>query len=318
MAEVFRAKAEGIAGFEKPVALKRIKPALAREPRFVHWFVNEARIAASLSHRNVVQVFDFGRAEGELYLAMELIDGVDLGAAIRAARARGTPPSVALACQILADVAVGLDYAHGRCDAGGRTLGIVHADVSPRNVMVAFEGYVKLLDFGIGRARFTAAPEEGRLCGTPQYMAPERARLEPPTPAADVFALAALAWELFAGMRLFEGSSVGDVLAAVRRAQVPPIESINPSVPDGLGAILARALDRDPARRPTAADLGAAFAAARRAVDPAATAVAVRTWLEQVYFDPGEPAVADLTEPTTAVASPRARAAATARRAHPK
>ena len=122
MAEIYKAKTVGIAGFEKILALKRILPTFAREARFIRSFIDEARIAVTLNHRNIVQVFDFGKADGELYLAMELIEGVDLKSALESAREAnlGTPPAVA--CCILADVAAGLDYAHRKADAEGRPL----------------------------------------------------------------------------------------------------------------------------------------------------------------------------------------------------
>src|SRR5688572_6759547 len=152
MAEIYRVKTVGIAGFEKVQALKRILPAFASEARFIRSFIDEARIAVSLNHRNIVQVFDFGKAAGELYLSMELIVGVDLRSAIRDAAAAGASLPIALSCYIMAEVASGLDYAHRKRDAQRRPLAIVHCDVSPHNVMLSREGFVKILDFGVARA----------------------------------------------------------------------------------------------------------------------------------------------------------------------
>src|SRR5262245_21084805 len=157
MAEVYKVKTVGIAGFEKVQALKRILPASAREPRFIRSFIDEARIAVELNHRNIVQVFDFGKADGELYLAMELIEGLDLRTATATAGSRGVALPVPLACYVVAEVAAGLDYAHRKADGHGQPLGIVHCDVSPANVMLSFEGYVKILDFGVARASFASA-----------------------------------------------------------------------------------------------------------------------------------------------------------------
>src|SRR5262245_9406111 len=234
MAEIYRAKSIGIAGFEKILALKRISPHFAREPRFIRSFIDEARIAVTLNHRNIVQVFDFGKADGELYLAMELIEGVDLRSALVAAEEARVKLPPAVACYILADVAAGLDYAHHKADAEGRPLGIVHCDVSPQNVMLSFEGFVKILDFGVSRARFANPPREKRLRGKPRYMAPEQTRGETPTSAADVFALGILSWELLTGLPLFEGSDLGQVLRAVRKADAPPVSRLNPDVPEPL------------------------------------------------------------------------------------
>src|SRR5262250_327636 len=141
MAEVYKVKTVGIAGFEKVQALKRILPHSAREGRFIRSFIDEARIAVELNHRNIVQVFDFGKADGELYLAMELIEGKDLRTALTLARARSVPIATAVACYVITEVGAGLDYAHRKTDGHGRPLGIVHCDVSPANVMLSAEGY---------------------------------------------------------------------------------------------------------------------------------------------------------------------------------
>ncbi|MGE5186707.1 MAG: serine/threonine protein kinase, partial [Acidobacteriota bacterium] len=152
MAEVYKVKTIGIAGFEKVQALKRIQPAVARDPRFIRSFIDEARIAVELNHRNIVQVFDFGKASGELYLAMELIDGRDLKSALAEAEARGMAAPMPVAAYVIAEIAAGLDYAHRKTDLQGEPLHIVHCDVSPANVMLGSEGFVKILDFGVARA----------------------------------------------------------------------------------------------------------------------------------------------------------------------
>jgi serine/threonine protein kinase/tetratricopeptide (TPR) repeat protein len=255
MAEVYKVKTVGIAGFEKIQALKRILPAAAREGRFIRSFVDEARIAVELNHRNIVQVFDFGKADGELYLAMELIEGKDLRTALALAEARSVPLPVATACYVLAEVGAGLDYAHRKADGTGRPLGIVHCDVSPANVMLSDDGYVKILDFGVARASFASALEQRRLRGKPRYMAPEQTRGEVPTPATDVFALGIVAWECLTGLPLFDGADLKSILAAVRRADAPRVDRLNPEVPAALALAVATALAPDPAARGSAADL---------------------------------------------------------------
>src|SRR6476619_3162393 len=163
MAEVYKVKTVGIAVFEKIQALKRILPSSAREPRFIRSFVDEARIAVELTHRNIVQVFDFGKADGELFMAMELIEGRDLRTAMAQATARDLEVPIPVAAYIISETAAGLDYAHRKADGYGQPLGIVHCDVSPSNVMLSAEGYVKILDFGIARATFSLALERSRL-----------------------------------------------------------------------------------------------------------------------------------------------------------
>jgi len=259
MAEVYKVKTVGIAGFEKVQALKRILPGSAREGRFIRSFIDEARIAVELTHRNIVQVFDFGKADGELFLAMELIEGKDLRTTMSQAVARDLLPPIPVSAYIIAEVAAGLDYAHRKTDGYGGPLGIVHCDVSPSNVMLSTDGYVKILDFGIARATFASALERRRLRGKPRYMAPEQTLGEPPTPAADVFALGIIAWELFTGLPLFRGPNIKAILEAVRTTDPPPVDRINPAVPREIAAAIAMALSRDPAGRGTAADLASAL-----------------------------------------------------------
>src|SRR5258706_5092216 len=231
MAEVYKVKTIGIAGFEKIQALKRILPHQAREGRFIRSFIDEARIAVELNHRNIVQVFDFGKADGELYLAMELIEGTDLRSAMTRVQNHRVRLPVAIASYVISEVAAGLDYAHRKSDGFGRSLGIVHCDVSPSNVMLSTDGYVKILDFGIARASFASALERRRLRGKPRYMAPEQTFGEAPTAAADVFALGIIAWELFTGLPLYRGPDLRSILEAVRRTTPQRIDELEPNVP---------------------------------------------------------------------------------------
>jgi serine/threonine protein kinase/tetratricopeptide (TPR) repeat protein len=260
MAEVYKVKTIGIAGFEKIQALKRILPRQAREPRFIRSFIDEARIAVELTHRNIVQVFDFGKADGELFLAMELIEGKDLRSTMTQAVTRDLLPSVPIAAYIISEVAAGLDYAHRKADGHGGSLGIVHCDVSPSNVMLSGEGDIKILDFGIARATFASALERRRLRGKPRYMAPEQTIGETPTAASDVFALGIISWELLTGLPLYRGTDLKAILDAVRRTHPPRCDQINPAVPSEIADAVATALSREPAQRGTAADLAAACA----------------------------------------------------------
>jgi len=280
MAEVYKVKTVGLAGFEKVQALKRILPGAARDARFIRGFIDEARIAVELNHRNIVQVFDFGKASGELYLAMELIEGKDLRSALTEAADRGVGLPMPIAAHVIAEIAAGLDYAHRKTDLQGMPLGIVHCDVSPANVMLSYEGFVKILDFGVARASFGASGGEAekRLRGKPRYMSPEQTRGETPGPEADVFALGVVAWELLAGRPLFEGHDLPSILAAVRRAEAPPIDHVNVAVPPALAAAIMRALSADAERRGSAADLAVA---ATRAADGAG-ARALAGWLSHV------------------------------------
>jgi serine/threonine protein kinase/tetratricopeptide (TPR) repeat protein len=282
MAEVYKVKTVGIAGFEKIQALKRILPHSAREPRFIRSFVDEARIAVELTHRNIVQVFDFGKADGELFMAMELIEGRDLRAAMAQSTARDLLVPIPVAAYIISETAAGLDYAHRKADGYGTPLNIVHCDVSPSNVMLSTEGYVKILDFGIARASFASALERRRLRGKPRYMAPEQTVGEPPTAAADVFALGILAWELFTGLPLYRGHDLKSILEAVRRTTPPRIDRMNPHVPKEVVDAVEVALSREPGQRGTAADLVQALA--RTAMQGGARMLA--GWLDELDARP--------------------------------
>ncbi|HLL21844.1 MAG TPA: serine/threonine-protein kinase, partial [Kofleriaceae bacterium] len=301
MAEVYKVKTVGIAGFEKVQALKRILPHSAREGRFIRSFIDEARIAVELTHRNIVQVFDFGKADGELFLAMELIEGKDLRTALLDAEERGLPPPTAVSAYVISEVAAGLDYAHHRTNDYGDALNIVHCDVSPSNVMLSTDGYVKILDFGIARATFTSALERRRLRGKPRYMAPEQTYGEPPTAAADVFALGIVAWELFTGLPLYRGPDLKSILEAVRRTVPARIDQHDPRVPAEIVNAIARALSREPADRGSAADL--ATACARTALGGGARALAA--WLAELEARPSRPSMPWQSEVTSiSVAEP--------------
>ena len=282
MAEVYKVKTVGIAGFEKIQALKRILPNSAREGRFIRSFIDEARIAVELTHRNIVQVFDFGKADGELFLAMELIEGKDLRTAMGLAVSHELMPSIPVAAYIVSEAAAGLDYAHRKTDGYGGSLGIVHCDVSPSNVMLSTDGYVKILDFGIARASFASALERRRLRGKPRYMAPEQTLGEPPTAAADVFALGIIAWELFTGLPLYRGPNIKAILEAVRSTHPPRIDRLNDKVPKEIADAVEIALSREPAQRGTAADL--TQACTRSAM--AAGARAIASWLAELDARP--------------------------------
>ncbi|HSR96675.1 MAG TPA: protein kinase, partial [Kofleriaceae bacterium] len=290
MAEVYKVKTVGIAGFEKVQALKRILPRQAREGRFIRSFIDEARIAVELTHRNIVQVFDFGKADGELFLAMELIEGKDLRTVMAQAVSRDALPPVPIAAYIISEVASGLDYAHRKADGYGGSLGIVHCDVSPSNVMLSTEGDIKILDFGIARATFASALERRRLRGKPRYMAPEQTIGETPSAASDVFALGIIAWELLTGRPLYRGNDLKAILDAVRRTDPPRIDRIVPagaSVPREIVDAVATALSREPPQRGTAADLAAACA--RTAMQAGSRALA--RWLANLESRPSRTAI---------------------------
>lgn len=257
MGEVFLARVEGPEGFEKRLALKRIAPALADDPRFRQRFAAEARLAAILEHPNVVQVYEFVEEAGALWLVMEYVDGGSLRAVLRRASEAGRPVPWPLFARIGADACAGLAYAHGLADGSGKRLGLVHRDVSPENLLLSRTGAVKLADFGLARAaRGLSATRPGVLTGKPRYAAPERFEGREADDRADVFSLAATLYELFTGRPAFDGDDDAAVMHAVLAADAPDLASLRPDGPADLAPLLRWALARDPAARPTAEALG--------------------------------------------------------------
>ena len=251
MAEVFKAKSHGVEGFEKVLVIKRILPELSSNPDFVEMFINEAKIAVTLSHANVVQVFDLGRADDTYFIAMEYVAGSDLATVLRRARKYDKPLPVPLAVYLISEVAKGLDYAHRRRDSDLQPLHIVHRDVSPQNVMVSYEGEVKLTDFGIAKAR--GSVEEGTAAGVLKgkyaYMAPEQARGREVDARTDLFSLGTVLYECLAGRSPFLAASTYDTLQRVRSGESKPLSEVSDEVPEELSAIVSRAMSPDPAER---------------------------------------------------------------------
>ncbi len=242
MAEVWRARARGAAGFEKTVVVKRVLPTLAARPGFAELLIREAKIAARLSHPNIVQIFDLGEADGTYFIAMEYVHGTDLSRALTH-RSSSEHLSLALRIWIVAEATRALDHAHRRKGDDGRPLQIVHRDVSPQNVLLAHEGVVKVADFGIARADEVGLGrgEDPRvLRGKYAYMSPEQARGESLDRRSDVFALGVVLFEVMTGQRLFRAKSSQETLALVRAGQVPPLDAAG--VPRELVPTLARAL----------------------------------------------------------------------------
>src|SRR5512142_1162948 len=287
MADVWRAEVTGPEGVVKEVALKLVRGEHARDGAFVRMFVEEARLAAKLGHANVVQVYELYEVDGRYAIAMELVRGRHLGQVMERARERGVRLGVPRIVQVGADVARALAYAHRLTDAG-RPLGIVHRDVSPHNVLVSFEGEVKLADFGIARAMNQAGlTEPGTVKGKFAYMAPEQARSAPLDGRADVFSLGVILWELCTGRRLFARDSDAEMLAAVVAPDpIAPPSSWNESVPPELDAIVIGALSRDPAGRTASADeLATALAAMRLRLASAPEDLDLRSLLARLWPD---------------------------------
>lgn len=242
MAEIFLASAVGPEGFAKDVVIKVVKSFLAKDQQFVQMFIAEARLASKLNHANVVQIFDFGKHGESYYLAMEFVRGASLWDLRKRCRDHKVPFPPTLAAEIGAQVARGLQYAHGLTEAGQR-IGVVHRDVTPHNVLLSFDGAVKLTDFGIAKAT-TQHTAPGMLKGKFAYMSPEQSRGEKVDARTDIFALGIVLWELLTGGRLFDGDSDLAVLRAVQDCLIPPPSRMNPDVPQELSDVVMKALAR--------------------------------------------------------------------------
>ena len=246
MAEVYLARRRA-AGVEKWLVVKRMRPETSGDPRFLELFVREARLSMSLVHQNIVPVFDFGKIDDQVFLAMERVEGKDLGSSLARARTHRLPPL--LAAFVAAECCQALDYAHQRKSPDGVALGVVHRDVTPRNVLLSWSGEVKLTDFGIAAL---AGDATSRLLGTPQYMAPEQARSEPIDPRADIYAIGLVLREAVSGTRPRPGADREAILEAARRGELLPWSHLATAVADPASppAELIAIIDRATAARP--------------------------------------------------------------------
>jgi predicted Ser/Thr protein kinase len=250
MAEVYLARAVGISGFEKIVALKRILPQYAQRENFVRMFLGEARLTAAIQHNNVAQVYDVGECDDGLFFAMEYVHGADLRTVFRALWRRKDVMPLADALTVVIDAAAGLHAAHERTSSEGEPLGIIHRDVTPSNILVSFDGCVKLIDFGIAKAeRRSSETETGKVKGKLGYMSPEQCRGRPLDRRSDVFSLGIVLFEATTGTRLFAGDSHYSVLRQIVDKEAPRPSSRRPDYPPALEAIVMRALARNPADR---------------------------------------------------------------------
>jgi len=257
MAEVFRAAVKGPEGFRRELVVKRILPDLSARPRFTQMFVNEAKISALLTHPNIVQIFEFGEADGAYFIAMESIRGMTLREVLTRLREQERAMPVVVAAEITREVLIALDYAHNLRDGSGRPLDIVHRDVSPSNVMIADTGAVKVLDFGIARATDLLSDDEGKVVkGKIAYLAPEQITCGAIDARADVFAMGCVLHEILTGRVMFRAHNDLQTKIDLLAQTTPPPSAWNSNVPPALDLVVARATARDlGARYSSAADM---------------------------------------------------------------
>ncbi len=250
MAEVFVAKAFGVEGFERILAIKKILPTMVEDEEFITMFIDEARIAVQLNHANIVQIYELGKHDENYYIAMEYVSGRDLRLLLDRYRRRGEIMPTAQAVYVVSKICEGLDYAHRKKDARGADLHIVHRDVSPQNILISYDGDIKLIDFGIAKAANRAQKTQaGILKGKFGYMSPEQVRGLPIDRRSDIFAVGVILYECLTGEKLFVGESDFSTLEKVRNADVTPPREFNDQIPPGLEKVVLRSLAREPEER---------------------------------------------------------------------
>jgi len=300
MAEVFLARQRGLEGFDRRVAIKRILPHLSERADFVKMFLDEARLAARLSHPNIVHIYEFGKVDADYFIAMEYVDGVHAGQLIKRAAEEPLPP--VLVARIGADAASALAHAHRLEDADGTPLQVVHRDISPQNLMISYDGVVKLVDFGIAKAAATAGDQTqpGVVKGKYAYMSPEQTVGKPLDGRSDVFSLALVLWEMLAGRYVVDRRDPVEAMRAIRDGRLPPIEQVVPGIPAPLAAALGHALAVDRDARATAAELGVALESFIKSAPEMATPLQLAEWIRARFprsLTQSNPALAPLPDP---------------------
>ncbi|MCI5072426.1 PEGA domain-containing protein [bacterium] len=251
MAEVFKAKTFGVHGFKRFLVIKRILPHLSQDEEFVEMFIDEAKIAVELSHANICQVSDLGKLEGNYFIAMEYINGKDLRAILKKATQAQNPISVPMALYISIEILKGLDYAHSKKDTfSGEALNLIHRDISPQNIMLSFDGEVKIVDFGIAKTESKIhRTQAGVLKGKFGYMSPEQAAGLELDQKTDLFSTGIILYEMITGQRLFHEDSDFKTLEAIKNCKVPSLIQYNPNISEKLEKIILKSLSKDPKDR---------------------------------------------------------------------
>jgi serine/threonine protein kinase len=249
MAVVWRARMHGAAGFNRPVAVKKMRGTLTNQRNQVAMFVEEARVGSELAHPNIVQVLDFVEDEDKSYcLVTEWVEGIDLSRFLKAYRSRGERMSWAMASAIGVGALRGLAAAHERYSMVGEPAPVVHRDISPHNILLGINGVVKLSDFGLARAvdRLHSLTAPGIVKGKLSYLAPEVTRGQPATPLSDIFAMGSVLWEMLAGHALFDGTVDREVFRKIHRGEVTPLGTERSGLPERLIQVVHRALSLEP------------------------------------------------------------------------
>lgn len=248
MAEVFKAKAFGIAGFEKIVAIKRIHPHLSLDQEFVNMFIDEARIASALTHPGIVQIFDLGKIEDTYFIAMEYVDGVTLEKYIHSDIDESE--KLLISCYIVKEISSALHYAHTKTAPDGTPMNIVHRDISPQNVLLSEDGLVKLTDFGVAKARLRISrTEPGMTKGKYPYMSPEQVLGKQIDHRSDIFSLSVLFYELLTGKLAFDGETEFEIMESIKKCEYQLPRKFNRFIPEELEKIVIKGMQKNPSQR---------------------------------------------------------------------
>jgi len=290
MADVLLARSDGIEGFERHVVIKRIRPELARDDRFIRMFLDEARVVATLHHQHIVQVHDIGEAGGEYFLAMEYVHGEDTRTLLATAAKQRTHVPLGCVLPIVSAAASGLHHAHERRGADRRSLNIVHRDVSPSNILIGYDGAIKLVDFGIATTSMVQETRSGSLKGKLSYMSPEQCKGAPVDRRTDIYALGVVLYELATTTRMIRGQNDYQVMDQIVHGRISPPQSRRPDLPDELSDIIMRALATERTDRYASADeLRAALDAFAAHAGLTSSNSSIATYMRQQFGAPPEP-----------------------------
>jgi serine/threonine protein kinase len=285
MGEVFLARLEGSHGFDKPCVIKKILPHLAKEPGFVSRFVDEGHILVKLSHGNIAQVLDMGVQDEAPYIALEFIDGKDLRRVLARTRERTLPLPLSFVLSVMSRVLDALAYAHRKRSEDDRELNLVHRDISPQNILISYEGEVKIIDFGLAKSAMSVSnTNPSILLGKFMYMSPEQARHKAVDRRADLYSVALCIWELVAGKNPFEDVPSGEMIERVGNPTIPALNSIDPLCPRALSEAVNKALQVDPAQRfQSAEEFRTALQSILVAIDPSAGAESTSRFMRDAF-----------------------------------
>ena len=287
MAEVYVAKAKGIGGFEKLVAIKVIHPRYSEDEHFVQMLVEEAKLSVLLTHVNIAQTFDLGCVDGTYCIVMEFIEGADAYRLLKRASEQRARVPADLCAYVVSEVCHGLDYAHRKRDMTGQPLAIVHRDISPQNVLISFAGEVKIVDFGIAKAALrTGQTEVGVIKGKYYYMSPEQAWADPVDQRSDIFSTGIVLHELLTGEMVYQEDNLPKLLDRVRKADIAPPSAMRPGIPAELDGIVMKAVAKNPEDRfQTAHDFGQALTQFLYQYLPSFTPARLAAMMTQIFPD---------------------------------